>query len=205
MRKKVLIVLLAMPFMALAQEGASWGNSVRLSYGLMGNTPSTLQDPLEGSGFEDIDAMYGSATVEWSRQINRWLELGLYAGFREGAMLHVTRDFLYIGPSGDTTYTDLEACEKHLTLSYGFTARAHLLPLMGKSNDHWDVYAALHIGGWYCVGNRLEYGLGAGACWYFTRRLGLYAEGLFGQYQAQNFGHLLKGDGKVNIGIVFKY
>ncbi|MBR2958321.1 MAG: hypothetical protein IKC19_01660 [Bacteroidales bacterium] len=203
MKKNIWVIAFAMMGMGMlnAQERSNW----RLSLDLMENTPASLFAE-DDYAVENTAVLYGSATLDWSFNVLDWLSFGVYVGCKPGSILHYGDGMsLTVTPAGDSIYKPDEWFEKRPSLRYGLGVRASLLSLAKAGSDKWDVWMAGKVGGWRCNGNRLEYGVGAGAGFYLTRHFGIYAEYMLGSHSGAKDGHLLHSTGMLQVGLQFRH
>lgn len=204
----ILAALVAATFPLCAQTTRDMPNTWHLSFDLMANVPNTLQDPFDVDSRlneEDADLILGAASLEWSRQVNQWLETGLYLSIKEGGTLHSASTTVTVNSNGDTTIVPhSEWFTRYPSVGFGLTARVHLMPLAGKKESKWDFYFVGNIGGWLCGSVRKDYGFGGGAAWMPTKHFGLFTECMFGSYQSAYMAHLMKSDGILRIGLMLR-
>ncbi len=169
--KKTLLVL-ALFFCANCAMAQKSNRSITLSYGYLENTWSPT--PLRGSaaGTPSGGTLLVDANL-WN--LSRSATLGLYAGIAKSSYLELTDPF---DPSAGGL--------KHSTVSvrYGIRPQLHLLPLMGKECEKWDLSLAGTLGSSWCYGSTLqtEYGAGVSAAFYPLKGFGVSAEILWGKY-----------------------
>ena len=142
---------------------------------------------------------YGSSSViptlrlEANFGLTKYIEAGAYFGFsRMEGMTFVYTDSTTSG-YGNFIFMPF----------YGIDVNFHILPLFIDKNDfRFDLYVAAKFGGHYCSlpegsfpshGNMAEYGIGLGFSFYIFKRLGIFAEYSYGQYDyfdetADHFG-----------------
>lgn len=205
MKKHVIFAFIAfMTAQLCAQNGTSMPTTWRLSYDLMANVPNTLLAP-EANPPEDLDLVLESASIEWSKRVNKWFEAGLYLTVKEGGILY-KHTAIWTDSNGDTIINpNAETCTRFPAFGLGFTSRAHLLPLAGKTEGKWDIYLVGNMGGWLCGSVRKEYGLGGGVSWTPTKHFGLYSELLFGSYKSSHFAHLMNSDVIARVGLMLRF
>lgn len=152
--------------------------------------------------------------AEASYNVNKFLDIGLYAGYSSFEH-HYTLPYnqatgMYEWYSADSTsYTRSSSpgfSQNSKAYFYGVSSYIHLLPLIFKSNLRFDVYAAPRIGlareQYYELAAQeelvwsepfLEYGLGLGLKYGFTRHVGIYGEYSLGRYFNNNKSRMLDG------------
>jgi len=119
--------------------------------------------------------------VETNYGINKFVEIGFYAGFQHYEWIKDLENFL----SPTKSFAPL----------FGVSANFHILPFLVKSkNCRWDLYLTTKYGGCYLPHKEIdqpdflygkyrhEYGLGLGIGYYFKNIIGFFAEGSVGQY-----------------------
>jgi len=177
-KKQIIIIAVLFCFFANtlnAQE--KW--QFRLSYGQVYNAPQELivRDDYTVSHFR----------VDVSREMIQNLHVGSYIGY--------SRLYTFFGDDSHS---------RNNAVFYGLNFRYQIMPLlMGRDNLRFELYPVAKVGFvtefWSKDGfvplekerhNRtnFEYGLGLGAAFNVTRRLGVFGEGTFGQFvNDQNF------------------
>ena len=120
--------------------------------------------------------------LEANYGFTKYIEAGAYFGFsRPESMIFTYTDSTTTGV-GNFTFMPF----------YGVNVNFHILPLFMDKNDfRFDLYIAAKFGGHFCSvpagnfpshGNMAEYGLGLGFSFYIFKRLGIFAEYSYGQY-----------------------
>lgn len=188
-----------------AQEQQQGTNHWRLSWGLM-NGSSDNSVRLTNESPDNLTALRGMFSAEWSRTLNQNFELGVYAGLKDGSYFIAEHNLQY-NPITDkyednVTYNNMHRGQ---SLMLGLTGRVHLLPLTGHENSHWDLYLSGRAGAWFCSGTTYsEYGFGMGVNYFPTRHFGLFAENNWGVFNVSTLGSLQKGTSQLNLGIIIR-
>ena len=208
--KKISIILMMLPLLAVAQHVDRGENSLRVTYNVMMNTPKSLNgfNLQNGSTMvtdehhQDVTLLYGAINVEWDFRLNPYLEVGVLGGLRKGSILYSETEMfpLYAGNDwGKVFYKSVFAPSLDISLRFFFSELSRM-----KSRN-WDFYAICRAGIWYCNGPRKEYGIGAGANWFPTRHFGFTSDLMIGKFPGASRGKLLESDAQFNIGVVFSF
>lgn len=120
--------------------------------------------------------------LEANYGFTKYIEAGAYFGFARLESMVFTYTDSTTSAVGNFTFMP----------SYGVNVNFHILPLFIDKNDfRFDLYIAAKFGGHYCSvpegnfpthGNVAEYGIGLGFSFYIFKRLGIFAEYSYGQY-----------------------
>lgn len=207
MKKFLILIGCFLPLFVQGQQFREDNNKIRLSFDVMTHTPPTLLSPEDMTALPiDKPSINGALGVEWSRTVNPWLEVGLYATLKRGALLHQYGSAYSVNPAGDTVVVNSFGAEFFPAVGFGATGRLHLLSNTSSISKHWDFYAVGRLGGWVCNGIRKEYGLGLGVNYYPFAHLGIFSECSFGQtYAASPIADLLKGDATLRLGLIWSF
>ncbi|MDD2196777.1 MAG: hypothetical protein PHE03_02305 [Bacteroidales bacterium] len=179
MKKLLLLVLLLLSINTFAQiNTVSKRINTKLGFSLTDS---------EGTNY-----VLPNIRVEVNYGIAHFIEVGAYAGF--GYYLDIQSETV-----GSITSSIIHGYD---AINYGLNANFHILPLVAKGKKlRFDLYASGKLGGINSNSTTIshqphklfsDYGVYAGAAYYFTRHIGFYGEFGYGSYTNIRYGLSLK-------------
>ncbi|MDA3930505.1 MAG: hypothetical protein PF541_16270 [Prolixibacteraceae bacterium] len=142
--------------------------------------------PQLGFTWHGSDEITPSFQTELNYGLLNYMEIGPYVGYGT----FKANDISSTGNYG--------AILKSNALFYGMNTNVHFFPFLVKSeNFRFDLYLSGKLGGFYRLteegmfperGHEWDYGVYAGAAFYFSRHWGIYGEYGYGNYTNARFG-----------------
>ena len=171
MNKKMILLIILFPFAfclnAQEDDFSKW--NIKVGYSRINSSKRF---------FENI----GELSVEGNYRINRLYETGLYAGFS------TTQSKKILEPGVEGVSSDLIFSLPSEVLSYGVNAYFHLSSLFLKENSRLGIRLIAKPGGFFVFaredykpsGNYLTFRAGLGVDFRLFRRIGIFAECVYG-------------------------
>jgi len=148
----------------------------------------------------------GNLHAEANYGFSNYIEAGVYLGYSPvDVYTEMTFDSM-----GRVTSASIY---NYAMPSYGLNVNVHVLPFFVKSDDfRFDYYITLKYGGRYITspkdnqwrGHYSEYGIGNGLSFYIFKRLGVYVEYSFGNYNITDETPI-RDNKKLSLGFTFKF